>query len=403
MTRNFPDFIEAYVRYTKNQESSEKIHRWVAISIIAGALERKVFMPRGYYTLFPNLYVFIIGASGVVRKSTSTGIGVDLLRYLEDFNMMSERMTASSLIMQLERSGSKYSVNGREVQQSAVYCYASELSVFLQEVYGSISELLTTFYDCSPHDASKPWVYETKGEGKIRVFGPCLNILGASTPTWLVRCIPASEMEGGFSSRVVFVVENEPPKKFVAWPSVDELTASLRPRLIEDLKRIHALTGAVTVTDDARLWFESWYEAHVRALVAQKDLRFSGYFGRKSDTILKVAIVLSVSEGDSLELRTEHLERAAALLQQLEGSMFDAFGASGENENSKKLRVVWDYLAARGEVCHSELLKNFWRDIDHKTMITLMEDLQRMNYITVNPHPARRDVVYTVRDKTLRL
>ncbi|HUR98766.1 MAG TPA: hypothetical protein VMZ26_11930, partial [Pyrinomonadaceae bacterium] len=151
--RNFPNFIDSYLTFTENQESSVRIHRWVAISIIAAALERKVWLNQGHWLLFPNLYVFIIGPSGIVRKSTSTGIGVDLIRSLPGFKLMSERVTAASLIAQLERSGRKFALkDGTEMRQSAVFSYASELSIFLGEVFGSISELLTTFYDCAPND-----------------------------------------------------------------------------------------------------------------------------------------------------------------------------------------------------------------------------------------------------------
>lgn len=400
--RHFPNFIEAYVDYTRNQEATEKIHRWVAISIIAAALERKVVLDRGYYKLFPNLYTFIVGASGIVRKSTSTGIGVDLLRCLDHFNIMSERVTAASLIEQLQRSGSTFMVGNKEMRQSATFCYASELQVFLGEVFGSLPELLTTFYDCQPNDATKPWVYETKGSGQTKIYGPCLNILGASTPTWLTRAIPASEMEGGFSSRVIFVVENAPPSKFVAWPAVAEGGAAVREKLMQDLQRIHTLTGDYIVSDAARKWFEDWYQAHQTSLMkAQKDARFSGYFGRKGDTILKIAMLLCVAESDDLTLYERHLSLADVMLTELEQSMFDAFGSAGKNENAEDLKQVWGMLQANGTMKHSDLLKVLWRNIDHKKLMTITEDLRRMNLITATLEGDK--LIYRTLDRAAKL
>jgi hypothetical protein len=381
MSRHFPNFVDAYVRYTQNQETSEKIHRWTALSIIAAALERKVCLNRGYYTLFPNLYVFIVGASGIVRKSTSTGIGVDLLRHLERFNIMSERLTARSLIDQLERSGTKFTRDGRDERQSAVFAYASELKVFLGEVFGSISDLLTTFFDCVPNDSSKPWTYENKGDGQINVYGPCLNILGASTPTWLIQCIPPTEMEGGFSSRAIFVVETDPPRKFVAWPEVDRELASLRPKLIDDLRRIHALVGTYRVSAEARAWFSAWYETHQRKLLRQNDSRFSGYFGRKGDTILKVAMSVAASQSDELVLREEHVSEAAALLDALEASMFDAFGNAGRNETNDTLMKILSTIRTHGRITHSALLRAHIRDTSHKGLVEIIENLRRMRLI----------------------
>lgn len=391
--RHFGNFISSYVDYTRHQEASTKIHKWVAISIIAAALERKVVLNRGFYLLFPNLYTFIIGASGIVRKSTSTGIGVDLLRNLENFRMMSERLTAASLIQQLERSGDIYKANGYDTRQSAIFCYASELSVFLKEVFGSISELLTTFYDCQPNDATKPWVYETKGEGQVKIFGPCLNILGASTPTWLRECIPADQMEGGFSSRVIFVVETDPPSKFVAWPEVDKATNEMRPKLIETLAHIHTLVGEFKPTEESKVWFSAWYEKHMRGLISRTDARFSGYYGRKGDLLLKVAMVFSVAESDELLLKPEHLEQASNALDELEKSMFDAFGSVGKNEFSAETHSVWNTIRREVAIPHSKLLGIYWRDLGHAEMLKITETLHRMNKIRAET--VGTEIVYT--------
>jgi hypothetical protein len=400
--RNFPDFIEAYLQYTKNQEASEKIHKWVAISVLAAALQRKVWLPRGHYTLFPNLYIFIIGASGVVRKSTSTGIGVDLLRSLEKFHIMSERLTAAALIQNLEASHEIYQWNGKEKHQSASFAYASELIVFLREVYGSISELLTTFYDCSPHDDSKPWTYETKGEGQKRIFGPCLNILGASTPQWLSQAIPPDQMEGGFTSRVIFVVENEEPKRFIAWP--DELASGeqdrLKKRLEEDLQAVNRTVGEVRVSAEAREWFRTWYEEHMKSLIKAQDLRFSGYYGRKADTLLKIAMVCAASSGHLPDLDTSHLKRAAALLEELELSMFQAFGTAGTNDLAPVMDRVLRFITVEaekggGRVPHSLILRKFWNDLSNRDLTEIMQTLIGAGVVAVESASGGK-VIYRV-------
>lgn len=398
-SRQCPDFIDSYVHYTRGQETNEKIHRWTAISMIAAAMERKIWMNRGHYTLYPNLYIFIIGKSGLVRKSTSTGIGIDILRNLKDFRMMSERMTAASLIGQLQRSGCEFDYRGKKVRQSAVFAYASELKVFLGEVYGSTSELLTTFFDCTPHDASKPWIYETKGEGQVQIFGPCLNILGASTPTWLVNCIPANEMEGGFSSRVIFVVETDPPRKSIPFPELEEAESRLKNELMWDLERIHSLVGQVTISPEARKFYSEWYIKNQKLLVDQTDSRFNGYFGRKGDTILKLSMSCSVSEGDSLIIEERHIVRAVELLNSLEESMFEAFGAAGKNENSVELKAVWDLIRVRKKIKHSDILKVFWRDLTHRGLEEIAETLLRMGTIELGIVTGpNRDVVYRSKD-----
>lgn len=398
--RHFPSFINAYLEYTKNQESTKRIHKWVAISIIAAAMERKCFLEAGYFTIFPNLYIFVIGDSGVVRKSTSTGIGVDLLREIDSMKIMSERVTAGSLIAQLERSGQEFTINGHVKKQSAVFAYASELVVFLNEVFGSISELLTTFYDGGPKNAEKPWIYETKGEGQVKVFGPCLNILGASTASWLQRAIPVTEMEGGFSSRVIFVVERGKPDRLVAWPELDPILHALKPKLLQDLEQIHSLRGNFKKTEAAHKFYEEWYINFKNKNPESIDPRFRGYFGRKPTTILKVAMVLSVAESNDMILDEQHIAGAIEALEDLESSMFDAFGSAGKNELADGLVKVRALFEAKDVVTHQEIMQSLWRDFNGAQLMQIIGDLQRMGEIEV-VRIAGNNITYRARKRVI--
>lgn len=381
-------FIETHLKYTAIQETTERVHRWVAISVIAAALERKVWLNRGTYTLFPNLYTFIIGPSGKVRKSTSTALGVDLLRSLDTIKMTSERLTAASLIHQLAGARRTFLYGGKEVPQSAAFAYGSELNIFLGEVFGSISELLTTFYDCVPQDASKPWKHQTVGDGAISIYGPCLNFLGASTPAWLARSIPASELEGGFASRVIFVLE-ENARSAIAFPDMQILPAdqeATKRLLLADLRRIHELVGSVRLTDELRRIGAEWYVDHQATHHTKTDPRFSGYYGRKFDTALKISMLLSVSEDSSLVVDARHFTGALDLLQDVELHMMRAFDASGTNFEAPLMLRVWELLCREALSGHprismSYLFSALHRDAAPSLVCKLVKDLALMNRV----------------------
>lgn len=323
--RNYPNFIDEYIVYCKNHESTERIQKWSILSVLAAAMERRLWMDRGHYKLFGNMYVFIIGKSGLIKKSTSTGIAVNLFRELDGAKMMSERLTAASLIHQLSESGKRLKVDGKIVMQSALFAYASELSIFLEEVFGNLTPLLTTFYDCVPNDASKPWTHNTVGGGEIKIFGPCLNILGASTKAWLRNCIPRTEMEGGFTSRCVFVVENTVPEP-IAWPSVSLENEVRRAKLVQDLKHIYSLHGQIRCTKPAMSLFAVWYRNHMKfAVPNNQDPGMSGYMARKGDLILKLAMIRSVACNDSLQVEVEDIDWGILEIDKLENNWRMAF------------------------------------------------------------------------------
>ena len=374
--RDCHNFLDSYLDFTSGHESTRRVRLWCAVSIVAAALERKVWLDRGYYTLFPNLYTFIIGKSGLVKKSTSTAIAVNLLREC-DVRIMSERLTAATLIEQLTLSGKQYEANHKQFRHSSLFAYASELSVFLEEVFGAITPLLTTFYDCVPNDSTKPWIYGTIGRGERKIYGPCLNILGASTKAWLKNCIPTSEIEGGFTSRVIFVVEENLPDKLVAWPSLKESFEIDKLRLIADLKRINALTGSFSVTDEAKEVFSEWYEAHMRnVLPNNSDPRMVGYMSRKGDTILKLAMVHSAARSDGLEIALDDLGWANRELDALEKDWRNAFESVGI-KSSLSYEII-QVVRNRGIMPKQELFKQMTQTSPMAEVLRAVRDLKEM-------------------------
>jgi hypothetical protein len=382
--RNFPDFLAAYRKYTRNHEATAKVHMWTGISILGAALERKVWLERDYYKVYPNLYTFIIGAPGLVKKSTATAIGVDLLRELATMNIMAEKLSASSLIEALANSYSTFRYDERDIKQSASFCYASELMVMMEEVCGSLTDLLTTFYDCQPNNSEKPWVYSTRSHGEVSVFGPCLNFLGCSTQSWLRRAIPPEQMEGGFASRILFVIENELPDRFVAIPEIDPELADMRGKLIEDLNIIHSLRGRMQQTKATYTTYVDWYESYMKSLHARRNnTKFSGYYGRKGAHIEKLSMIASISEGDSLIIEQRHLLKAIAWVEQLERSMLDGFASVGRNPLADSAINVLKYIQQAQRATLGEISSRFFNDLSADDLRKVLEQLVQMNQISL--------------------
>lgn len=390
--RNFPNFIKAYLDYTKHQESTKKIHKWVAVSIIAAALERKVSIDAGHFRVYPNFFIFIIGGSGSIRKSTSTAIGVKLARAAGSIYLTSEKITDRSIVDQLQKSTKEIFLDaekGEYLRMSAAYSYAPELINYLKESSGPIMKFLTEIWDCP----SPAWTYETHADGVIEVPHPCLNILGASTPSWLQRSIPSEEMEGGFASRVVFVVEDKPSEQYNPFGVPKEfrkIMKELKPLLVKDLRRISFIKGEFSFSPDAEEFWEPWYINHCKNTKSIEDIRFMGYYARKPITAWKLAMVLSVSESDQLLIERRHLEEALKWLNDLEVTMLSAFGAIGNNYLVKGMKEVFDIVKKHGSGVNQNtatrgLIKDFnMRDVGEIISTLALHDYCRLKVIGPN-------------------
>ena len=83
MPRNFPNWLQGYLEYTKASESPTPFHFWTGVSTIAGALRRRVWIDQRYFQWTPNFYIVLVGPAGVAAKSTSLRSGMKLLEKLK--------------------------------------------------------------------------------------------------------------------------------------------------------------------------------------------------------------------------------------------------------------------------------------------------------------------------------
>src|SRR5712671_3481375 len=96
--RAFPNWIEAYVHHQRYSESPESFHFWTAVSTIAGALRRRVWINQLHFQWTPNMYIILVGPPGVAAKSTSIRQGLNLLEAVPGINFGQQSLTWQALI-----------------------------------------------------------------------------------------------------------------------------------------------------------------------------------------------------------------------------------------------------------------------------------------------------------------
>jgi hypothetical protein len=342
--------LKTYLAYTRNQASPPLFHLWTIIAVIAGILRRNVWINRGgYYMLYPNLYTVLVAPTGRCMKSTAASIGVKLLRKIEGVNIMHEKITPEGLISYMsgemsdgpalpwkKSSGPKMTVKieGKSVkfkEECNCFVFAPELSVFLGGVSytGGLVELLTSLYE-----GKDQWEYRTKSRGELILKNVNLNLFGASNPEWLAKGLSEDAFGGGFMGRTIYIFQNEGKK--VAWPTKPEDMEELEARIVNDLLKINSLEGEFHVTDEARDFYTKWYDNYNPDF----NNRMSGFFERKPDHLLKLAMIIAVSKSDKLEITLSHMQAALKMLEEVEKVMPSAFvyiGATAEARTSQHI------------------------------------------------------------------
>ena len=362
--RKCNDWLKEYVDYNSGQESPSMFHLWVGYSMVAAALDRNSFINRGYYKLYPNLYIVLVGASARVRKTTAVNIGHKIFKdALPNKTIISQKITPEALINML---GERY----KKVKISSGYLISSELSVFLSASArdAGLIQLLTKLYDCE--DILD---YHTIVRGKEEVYNCCCNILGATTPDWLKGGMPEHSVGGGFTSRVIFVYQDR-PDRLVAFPIITDEMREMRKKLVSDLGEIGKLRGEFKLSRDAMDWFEDWY-VDVFKPEMYKEKALNGYYGRKHDTLLKLGMLRCACRGDRLIVEAEDLAKSLHSLNVNEKKLPQTIKlievTSEGRDTDKVLRVI----SRRDEVGYSELLRSLSYCMNSKKINEVIEGL----------------------------
>lgn len=371
-------WLATYLKYTEKHESPELFHFWVGVSLISAALGKKVWLDRGYYRLHPNFFVVLVAGSARCRKTTAIKIGSRLLHDHDGVHILSGKTSTERFIVDQMFEGPENSI------PPATFLLADELSVLLtRDPQGDkLIDVLTTLFDCPEH-----FSYRTLSRGEVVLRDVFITILAGTTDKTLEKVLPDTAFGGGFASRIMFVYQSDTPRRN-AFPELSPAERELERQLRESLTRISGIVGPFTLDDRARKTYQTWYNG----LETPEDTRVDGFFGRKHDHVLRLAIVLRASQGvDSKTIGEKHILAAIAAIDQVESLMGSALGGVGKSDSmlfsDKVLRLV--HTAGQKGIMHSSLLKRMYPHLDAQKMRLLMSTLQEANLIARMPNNER--------------
>jgi hypothetical protein len=299
-----------------------QFNTWCGLSILAGAVERKVWLPwTDTFSYFPNIYVLLVSLPGDGKSAAlnkATGLLQEVNQRTSTLNILPNQVTEAKFIelMGYGRSFTDTS-SGKEliVFQNAGYYFASEASNSLRNVFGDFIACLTDFYDCP-----STWERATKKDGKkIQLRNVCMNILAGSTFDYLGKLVNDENIMGGFASRLIYVVSKNKEVHGADFPTVQDPEVKrrrdmFRAKLVEDLTAINQLVGPLRAEPEFGAAWKVWYPEFERQRRKLQSEKTQSILARVNTNILKVSMLLCVAESEERILRLRHWERAYELV-----------------------------------------------------------------------------------------
>ena len=303
-----PDtFLHTYLQYMSDSETAEPYDFWSGMWLLSLACGRDTYVARPRAPVFLNLYAILVAESGITRKSANIRVVQDIGSALMQDD---PRMNIISGQTNPERLTEMLGEWSREHGTARCAITISELATFLgtERYKAAMPALLTDYYDC-------PSI--TSGGGGVTRHGYALrdvwlSFLAASTPTWLLRSVNPNVVEGGFTSRCLFIVSNQPKRK-IAWATVDETQlAVLRQTLAERFEAIREAVRThqeVTINAAGLELFTRWYNKRRPSTDA-----FSASFESREDAhILRAACLLCINDGTWV-IQQRHVQAGITLI-----------------------------------------------------------------------------------------
>lgn len=335
--------------YTSTMEAPDPFHFWTAVSTIAGAMRRRVWLDMGHFQWTPNFYIIFVAPPGIVSKSTTLNVGMSILKEVKGIKFGPDAVTMAALVQALAGAREDFPFNGAFHPMSALTIVSSEFGTFLNPHDREMIDVLVDLWD----NRTGAWEKLTKTSGNDVVVNPWINIGACTTPAWIAGNFPEYMIGGGFTSRCVFVYA-EKKRRLIAYPFLEMPVAEfeqLRKDLLADLIEIAKLAGPFKLSPEAITYGQEWYTKHYEE--GNKDLannQFAGYLARKQTHVHKLAMVLSAAESDKLIITKDNLQAASMIITSLEADMPQVFRNIGLEGGSKYSAAILDIIKAYGKI-----------------------------------------------------
>jgi len=350
-------FFDRYLTYTEHSEAPLAYHLFCALVGIGVTVNRRVWFNMGYYKLFPNLGIILLGPSGI-KKTSAANIIIDMLAFLELSKIYSEKLTPEQLVEAM-----------KEHAQGIIY--APEMAVFLgrQRYMEGIVPLITRFMDCPD-----VWSSETIGRGKTTLHDIAISSLMCSTADWFINNTDESVVGGGFIARNILVVQEDSPR---SEPIPRPGDPKARERLIYEIQSVHEITGEISFDQAGYRAYNEWYNVHKRATKAAEHEILATYYQRKPDHAKRIAICLHLTEHHNLSLCLSCFTRAVEILDWIErfipALLRQMFKTSSGHSADLVLTAIRN---AGGVIDHSDLLRRLQHRLNGAELKPIIQSLK---------------------------
>lgn len=335
--RKCNNWIDSFERYCAHKGSPAIFTKWAGIFTVSAALERRVWINTNKGRNFAGMFAFLVGPPGA-GKTLAMKLSREFLASLDKFHLAPSSVTKASMVDALGEAVRQI-IRPKEtpsiVNFNSVTVSSNELGTFLTAYESDFMSFLTDLWDADNYS-------ETRRSSKlnIKIDNPQINMMAATTPAWLTGFLPEGAWDMGFLSRVMLVYSGaDEPGDLFAENNYDQ---ALKKDLLHDIKQIFELYGKMEFTEEAAQLITAWHKAKGPPIPDHPKL--AHYNTRRTQHLLKLCMVSSVSTGNDLLITIDNYVEALEWLTEMEETIPDIFKSMKTAGDSKTIEEAYYYV-----------------------------------------------------------
>lgn len=379
------DWLKELVEQHSELESPESFWYWGGVAALSAVVKDQVWLNRQIYNLYPNIYVMFHAESGL-KKGPPIAMARQLVKPVNNTRIISGRSSIQGILKDL---GTAYTQPGGKIQtKSVAFICSSELSSSIVEDKVA-TKILTDLYDRQYN------VGEWKSLLKMETFelkDPTITMLTATNEAMSEDFFTRSAIQGGYFARTFIIYEKEgqatnsliyrlenPPNyassadylKHVAKlhgafaPMEGDKSDEFRYRKIKKTKK----GTRELYFNEVGVIYDDWYD-NFKELIKTSEKDETGTLNRFGDSVLKVAMLLSLAREPRLIISPEAMHDAIIQCEKLLGNVRKTtLGKQGISQAAMlKTLIIMELLnRSSHSVSRVVLMKKMWQHYENAT------------------------------------
>jgi hypothetical protein len=379
--------IEDVVQATEEYESPKTYVYWATLCAVSAIVKKNVYLDRYQSILYPNLYVMLMGPSGM-KKSLPIDVCCGLVEEVNNTRVITGRGSIQAVLTELASTKTKEGGGAPPIGSQALIA-AQEFSTFLVKDDSALPILIDLY------DPRKEYKNRLKGSGTEVLKDTYITMLGASNHELMATVMTDAVAMGGFVSRTIVVVED----------TVEKFNSLVRPpkfkldytKLGKRLHEISHMKGAMSYGPGAAKFFDDWYQDFRRRSLLVDDRH--GIARRMDSQILKTAMLTTLAYEDSLILTIPRLEDAMTRCIKHGSEAHRMTQTAGKQPLATQSAWILEELARKPDhsMTRMQILRKYTKDLNHHDLDNIVEHLYQAKILHI--HTQGRDTKYEMDEK----